>query len=69
MKLFQYESYEHYVKAQTEGNKLKIKNVYVEQKAVEETGRYPPSPTSPSTPPVPCVFSAADGGDADALVP
>ena len=35
MKVFQYENYEHYVKAQTDGNKLKIKNVYVEQKAVD----------------------------------
>ena len=35
MKLFKYENYDHYVKAQTEGNKRKIDNVYVDSKVVD----------------------------------
>ena len=35
MKIFKYEDYDHYVKAQTEGNKRKIDNVYVDSKVVD----------------------------------
>jgi len=35
MKVFKYEDYDHYVKAQTEGNKRKIDNVYVDSKVVD----------------------------------
>ena len=34
MKVFKYHNYDHYVKAQTEGNKRKIDNVYVDSKVV-----------------------------------
>ena len=35
MKVFKYHNYDHYVKAQTEGNKRKIDNVYVDSKVVK----------------------------------
>ena len=35
MKIFKYNDYDHYVEAQTEGNKRKIDNVYVDVKVVK----------------------------------
>jgi hypothetical protein len=35
MKLYEYENYDHYVKAQSDGNKKKIRNVYVEQRVID----------------------------------
>ena len=43
MKLYKYENYDHYVKAQTDGNKKKLTKVYVDKRVIDNIKKLHPS--------------------------